>query len=76
LSYYGLVCATLPVLRKRQPNRAGFRLPGGVIFAALGVLLCFGLLIRTDLSHSLILVATIVLALLNWAAVSRRRAAE
>jgi APA family basic amino acid/polyamine antiporter len=71
LSYYGLVCAALPVLRRKQPNAAGFRLPGGVIFAALGVLLCFGLLIRTDLSHSLILLTTIALALVNWAVVAR-----
>jgi APA family basic amino acid/polyamine antiporter len=72
LSYYGLVCAALPVLRKRQPNAAAFRLPGGLIFAALGVLLCFGLLVRTDLRHSLILVATIALAFVNWAVVARR----
>jgi len=72
LSYYGLVCAALPVLRRKQPNAAGFRLPGGVIFAALGLLLCFGLLFRTDLSHSLILVATIALAFVNWAVVARK----
>jgi len=73
LSYYGLVCAALPVLRKKQPNAAGFRLPGGVIFAALGVLLCFALLVRTDLAHSLILAATIAVALLNWAVVARAK---
>jgi len=72
LSYYGLVCAALPVLRKKQPHAAGFRLPGGVIFAALGMLLCFGLLVQTDLSHSLILVATIGLAFVNWAVVAHR----
>ena len=70
LSYYGLVCAALPVLRKKQPHAAGFRLPGGVIFAALGMLLCFGLLVQTDLSHSLILVATIGLAFVNWSVVA------
>jgi APA family basic amino acid/polyamine antiporter len=75
LSYYGLVCAALPVLRKKQPNAAGFRLPGGVIFAALGVLLCFGLLIRTDLSHSLILAVTVAVAFVNWAVVARKSAA-
>jgi amino acid transporter len=73
LSYYGLVCAALPVLRKKQPNAASFRLPGGTLFAALGVVLCFGLLIQTDLSHSLILAATIALAFVNWAVVARRK---
>ena len=38
----------------------------------VGVLLCFGLLIRTDLSHSLILAVTVALALVNWAVVTRR----
>jgi APA family basic amino acid/polyamine antiporter len=72
LSYYGLVCAALPVLRKKNPNAKGFRLPGGTIFAAVGVLLCFGLLIRTDLSHSLILAVTVALALVNWWVVRHR----
>jgi APA family basic amino acid/polyamine antiporter len=73
LSYYGLVCAALPVLRKKNPNAKGFRLPGGTIFAAVGVLLCFGLLIRTDLSHSLILAVTVALALVNWWVVRHRK---
>jgi basic amino acid/polyamine antiporter, APA family len=71
LTYYGLVCAALPVLRKKQPAAAAFRLPGGMIFAALGVLLCFGLLIRTDFSKSLILAATVSFGLLNWILVRR-----
>ena len=72
LSYYGLVCAALPVLRKKHPTANAFRLPGGVMFAVLGVLLCFGLLIRTDLSNSLILGATVAVAFLNWALVRKR----
>jgi len=72
LSYYGLVCAALPVLRKKQPTAAGFRLPGGLIFAVLGVLLCFGLLIQTDLSHSLVLVTTVAVAFVNWLLVRKR----
>ncbi len=72
LSYYGLVCAALPVLRKKQPTAAGFRLPAGLIFAVLGVLLCFGLLIQTDLSHSLVLVTTVAVAFVNWLLVRKR----
>jgi basic amino acid/polyamine antiporter, APA family len=72
LSYYGLVCAALPVLRRKQPTANAFRLPGGVIFAVLGVLLCFGLLIRTDLSNSLVLGATVAVAFLNWLLVRKR----
>jgi APA family basic amino acid/polyamine antiporter len=76
LSYYGLVCAALPVLRKKNPKAKGFRLPGGTIFAVAGTLLCFGLLVRTDLSHSLILAVTVALAFVNWAVVAARRASK
>jgi APA family basic amino acid/polyamine antiporter len=72
LFYYSLVCAALPVLRKKQPNAAIFRLPGGLFFAGLGIIICLGLLTRIDLSKSLILLGTIALALLNWIAVTRR----
>ena len=78
LLYYGVGCAALPVLRHKQPEGANamFRLPAGNFFAVLGVILCAVLITRVDFGQSLILVATIVLALLNWAAVSRRRAAD
>jgi len=71
LFYYALVCAALPVLRRKQPGAAAFRLPGGPAFAAVGVLICLVLLTRVDLSKSLVLVATVVAALLNWLVVRR-----
>jgi basic amino acid/polyamine antiporter, APA family len=71
LFYLGLVCASLPVLRKKQPGGAAFRLPGGRVFAVLGVAICMGLLAGVDMSQSLILVATISAALLNWLLVRR-----
>ena len=46
-----------------------FRLPVGNFLAVLGVILCVVLVTRVDFGQSLILVATIVLALLNWATV-------
>jgi APA family basic amino acid/polyamine antiporter len=66
LTYYGVGCAALPVLRKKQPGTALFRLPGGPIFAMAGVLICAVLLTQVDLSKSLILIATVVIALANW----------
>jgi basic amino acid/polyamine antiporter, APA family len=71
LFYLGLVCASLPVLRKKQPRGAPFRLPGGRVFAVLGVAICMGLLAGVDMSQSLILVATISTALLNWLLIRR-----
>jgi APA family basic amino acid/polyamine antiporter len=72
LFYYGGVCAAVPVLRRRQPGEARFRVPGGVLLPVLGVLICAVLMTRVDFSKSLVLLATIALALLNWAAVRDR----
>jgi amino acid transporter len=72
LFYYGLVCAALPVLRKKQPAAAMFRLPGGMFFATAGVLVCVALLTRVDLSKSLLLFGTIGIGALNWLFVRNR----
>jgi basic amino acid/polyamine antiporter, APA family len=74
LLYYGVACAALPVLRRRQPEGANamFRLPGGNFFAVLGMILCVILITRVDFGQSLILIATIALAFVNWAMVRRR----
>lgn len=65
LFYYGVVCAALPVLRRKQ-GPALFRVPGGTWIALLGVMICVGLLTRIDYSKSLILLAAVGVALLNW----------
>ncbi len=75
LLYYGLVCAALPVLRRMQPTAARFRLPGGVGFAGLGVVLCLVLATQLDLSKSLILSGVMAVALVNWLWVRKRAAA-
>jgi amino acid transporter len=76
LLYYGVGCAALPILRRKQPPgaEAMFRLPAGNFFAVLGVILCVILVTRVDFGQSLILIATIALAFVNWAVVARRSA--
>jgi amino acid transporter len=76
LLYYGVGCAALPVLRRKQPEgaHAMFHLPAGNFFAVIGVILCAVLVTRLDFGQSLILAVTIVLAMLNWAVVARRSA--
>jgi APA family basic amino acid/polyamine antiporter len=74
LAYYGAVCAAVPVLRRKQPGAATFRVPGGPILPILGMVICTALLTRVDFTKSLILVATIVIALVNWLAVRNRGA--
>jgi len=72
--YYAAVCAALPVLRRRQPDAAAFRVPGGLTLPVAGIAICVLLLPRADFSKSLILIATIAVALMNWAVVRRRAA--
>jgi APA family basic amino acid/polyamine antiporter len=71
LLYYAVGCAALPILRRKQPDGAMFRLPAGNFLAILGVLICVVLVTRVDFGQSLILVAIIALALVNWAVVAR-----
>jgi hypothetical protein len=51
-----------------------FHLPAGNFLAVLGVILCVILVTRVDFGQSIILVATIALAIVNWAAVARGNA--
>src|SRR5271157_5954262 len=76
LLYYGVGCAALPILRRKHPEGAEpmFQLPAGNLFAGLGVVLCLILVTRVDFGQSLILIATVALAFVNWAMVARRRA--
>ncbi len=76
LLYYGVCCAALPVLRRKQPESAGFRLPAGIFLAGLAVLMCAVLVTQVDFGQSIIVMATIVLALLNWAAVAGKSGAS
>jgi len=71
LFYYAVGCAALPVLRRRRPAGAMFRLPGGTLFAVVGAAICLVLMSQVDFGQSLILIATIGIALANWAVVAR-----
>ncbi|MGA2424081.1 MAG: APC family permease [Terriglobales bacterium] len=76
LFYYGVVCAALIALRRKQSLAAapagGFRLPGGPLLSVLGVGIAVALGAaaqiskQIDLSKSLILAATVGAAVLNW----------
>ena len=74
LFVYGAGCAALPVLRKKMPGEALFRMPGGPILSVLGVIICCVLLTQIDHAGLRILVATIAVAALNWAIVRERSA--
>lgn len=76
LLYYGVCCAALPVLRKKQPGKAGFNLPLGHLFAGVAVLMCAVLVTQVDFGQSLIVAGTILLGLLNWILVRNRKIAS
>ncbi len=69
---YGLVCAALPVLRRKQAGAAAFRLPAGLILGLLGVAFSLVLVSQMGRNELWILLATAAVALLNWAWVRRR----
>jgi basic amino acid/polyamine antiporter, APA family len=73
--YYAGICAAVPVLRRRQSGAAAFRVPGGLLLPVLGIAICLVLLTRVDFGQSLIVLATVAIALINWALVRERSGA-
>ena len=75
LFYYGVVCAALVVLRRKQPEAQAFRLLAGPVFAGLGVAFSVALLTRMHRGELIVLVCTAAIALANWLWVRLRSAA-
>jgi amino acid transporter len=63
---YGSVAAALPVLRRKQPQAVGFRLPGGIAFSVLALLFTLVLITRMRRGEFIVIAATAVLAFANW----------
>jgi APA family basic amino acid/polyamine antiporter len=63
---YGLVCAALLVLRRRNPEAPAYRLPGGQILAWLGIAFMAVLVSRMHRGEFLVVLATAGIALANW----------
>ncbi len=70
---YGLVCGSLPVLRRKQPNSGCFRLPAGPLFATGGVAFTLLLASRIRMSELLVLAVTTAIAAINWLWARSRR---
>lgn len=62
---YLIVFAALFVLRRREGN-APFHVPGGKIFAVLGVLFCFALITQMGVGQVVVMLITAALALGTW----------
>jgi basic amino acid/polyamine antiporter, APA family len=63
---YGSIAAALPVLRRKQPSAATFRLPAGLVFAVLGVLFSLVLVTRMHWGDVAVIAVTFVLGSVNW----------
>jgi basic amino acid/polyamine antiporter, APA family len=72
LFYYGVICASLPALRRKHKTLAVFHLPGGTLMAILGVLICATLLTRIEYNKSIVLLIAVAVAFLNWLFVRNR----
>jgi len=70
--YYGVVCAAVPVLRKKSNSPALVRIPAGTVVAVVGVLICAALLTQIEYNKSIILVVAVAVALANWLVVRRK----
>jgi APA family basic amino acid/polyamine antiporter len=62
----GLVCASLPVLRRKRPNASAYRLPAGDSVAALGVIFMLALVSRMRLVEWIVVLVTMGIAVANW----------
>ncbi len=70
--YYGVVCAAVPFLRSKKSEPPAFQVPAGTLISIVGVLICAALFTQIEYDKSLILLAAVAVAFLNWLAVRKR----
>jgi basic amino acid/polyamine antiporter, APA family len=73
---YGLVCAALLALRRKNARSAAYRLPFGSIFAVIGIALMIALFTRITREELAWIMVTAIIALVNWLAVRRHLTAH
>jgi amino acid transporter len=73
---YMIACAALPVLRKKFPGQEHFHLPGGSIFAVVGILFAVVLASRMGMAELTALTITTSFTFLNWLAVRQNTPPE
>jgi amino acid transporter len=66
LFVYGSVAAALPALRRKQPQAEAFRLPYGIVIAALALLFTGVLVTRMHRGELIVISITAGLAFVNW----------
>jgi amino acid transporter len=71
LFLYGVTCAALPALRKKNREQALVRMPAGNLLGILGALTCAALLTQIEYTKSIILVIAVAVAIVNWMVVRK-----
>ena len=73
LFYYGVVCAALPALRRKNQQQPLIRMPAGNLLGIMGALICAALLTQIEYDKSIILAVAFAVAFLNWLAVRKKQ---
>jgi amino acid transporter len=63
---YALVCAAVPVLRRRTPDAVSLRVPGGWTIPLIGLAFCVVLVTQMEAAHARIAVVVCLAGVLNW----------
>ncbi|HXN50964.1 MAG TPA: amino acid permease [Candidatus Acidoferrum sp.] len=66
LFMYGAVAAALPALRRKNPEGAAFRLPGGTAFAVVALVFTGLLLTTVRWGEGAVVLITFAIAAVNW----------
>ncbi|GAC1623160.1 MAG: APC family permease [Candidatus Acidiferrum sp.] len=74
LAVYGAMALAVPVLRRKNPSAAGFRLPFPYLFSGAGGFLAVLLMTKMGCGEFLIVAGTCLVAFANWLVVRNRRA--
>jgi len=70
---YGVVCAAVMTLRRKQPHANAFRLPAGRLVSALGLAFALALVSQMGLQEVMAIAGVMVVALLNWLWARRKK---
>ena len=63
---YGMVCAAVMTLRRKQPRANAFRLPAGPLVSGLGLAFVLALVTQMGLKEIMAIAGVMLAALLNW----------
>ena len=74
LAIYASTCGALIVFRRRSGESAGFRAPGGMVTATLGIGFCVWLLTTRNLAQAWPFLVVVTVGAAIWLATSSRRA--